>query len=155
MLETLRYLKRETSVWFEVTNLLIPGHNDSEQEVDRLAAWFAEDLGPDVPLHFTAFHPDYRMREVPPTPPRTCLRARRQALAHGLRYVYTGNIHGAEGQSTKCPSCGTLLVERDWHKLGEYALEHGRCGRCGTAIAGRFADRPGAWGRRRLQLAIG
>jgi len=155
VLDTLRYVKHETDVWLEITTLLIPGMNNSDAELERMAAWVAAELGPDVPLHFTAFHPDYRMRDVPPTPPATLARARRIALAAGLRYVYTGNVHDAPGGSTYCHGCGTLLVERDWYVLGTYRLTpDGRCGQCGTPCAGRFAARPGAWGARRVAVRL-
>ncbi len=114
-------------------------------------------LGPDVPLHFSAFHPDFKMLDVPPTPPATCKRAREQALAHGIRYVYSGNIHDVSGGSTYCPSCKALLVERDWYELRAYHLAGNRCGKCGATVAGHFeAEAPSdAWGRRRMRIAIG
>jgi len=155
VLETLRYVKHETSVWLEVTTLLIPGHNDSEAEVDQLCAWFADNLGPDVPLHFTAFHPDYKLIDAPHTPPETCLRAREQAKKHGLRYVYAGNIADREGQATTCPSCGELVIERDYYDLQAYRLQGSRCGRCSAVIPGHFSEgAPGKWGRRRLRVSI-
>jgi len=155
VLETLEYLRHETQVWFEVTTLLIPGLNDAEAEIDQLSAWFFEHLGPDVPLHFTAFHPDYRLTDVPRTPAETCLRARRQALSHGLRYVYAGNIRGGDAECSDCPSCGARLVTRDWYQLGAYALRGDACAQCGTRIPGRFASEgPGVWGRRRLRVAL-
>jgi pyruvate formate lyase activating enzyme len=140
VLDTLRWLARETRVWLEITNLLIPGHNDAEDEVARLCDWVVGNLGPDVPVHFTAFHPNFRMRDVPPTPPATVARARRQALAAGLRYVYTGNVRDREGQSTWCPGCRALLIERDGYAVGLWSLgRDGRCPGCGTALPGRFA----------------
>jgi pyruvate formate lyase activating enzyme len=157
VLDTLRWLKHETDVWFEVTTLLIPGHNDSPEEVDRLCDWFLRELGPDVPLHFSAFHPDFKMRDVPATPPATCKRAREQALGHGIHFVYSGNIHDVGGGSTYCPSCKALLVERDWYEIGEYRLRGDRCGACGGEIAGRFSEQgldPARWGRKRLRVAI-
>jgi pyruvate formate lyase activating enzyme len=154
--DTLRYLKRETDVWFEVTTLLIPGHNDGPEEVDRLCDWFLQELGPDVPLHFSAFHPDFRLRDVPATPPETCKRARRQAQAHGIRHVYSGNIHDESGQSTYCPGCGEPVIQRDWYRLGRYAIDEGACRRCRTPIPGRFAaEGAESWGPRRLRVAIG
>src|SRR5262249_46070565 len=110
VLDTLEYLHHETSVWFEITTLLIPGHNDSDEEIEAETLWIAEHLGSDVPLHFTAFHPDYKMRDVPPTPPATLSRARRIALANGLHFVYTGNVHDSEGGTTYCPGCGAAAV---------------------------------------------
>jgi pyruvate formate lyase activating enzyme len=155
VLDTLRWLRHETDVWFEVTTLLIPGQNDSEAEVGQLVEWFAANLGPEVPLHFTAFHPDYKLSDTPPTPPGTLARARRQAQDVGLRHVYTGNVHDVAGQSTYCAGCGELLIERDWYSLGAWNLEGGACRRCGKALAGRFAERPGAWGPRRLRVVPG
>jgi pyruvate formate lyase activating enzyme len=156
VLETLEYLKRETRVWLEITTLLIPGENDSDPEIDALTKWIADRLGPDVPLHFSAFHPDWKMREIPPTPPATLTRARRLALANGLRFVYTGNVHDPEGDSTWCPGCGVRVIERDWFELGEWRLDtDGRCADCGTAIPGVFAPAgPGHWGARRLPVRI-
>jgi len=155
VLDTLRYLKHETDVWFEVTTLLIPDQNDSPEEIDRLCDWFVENLGPDVPLHFTAFHPDFKMLDVARTPADTCKRARDQAKAHGIRHVYSGNIHDVTGQSTYCAGCGKLVIQRDWYELGTYNLKGNRCASCGTVLPGRFADKgPEAWGRRRLRVAI-
>ena len=123
VLDTLVYLKRETDVWFEVTTLLIPGENDSADEVERLAAWFCDHLGPDVPLHFTAFHPDFRMRDKPGTPHDTLLNAQRIARAAGLHYVYVGNVHDQTGSSTYCPGCGTKVIGRDWYVLSDWRLD--------------------------------
>ncbi|HLU68834.1 MAG TPA: AmmeMemoRadiSam system radical SAM enzyme [Kofleriaceae bacterium] len=159
VLDTLQWLRGETDVWFEVTTLLIPGHNDSPEEIDRQCDWFVRTLGPEVPLHFTAFHPDFKMTDVPHTPAATLVRAREQARAHGIAHVYTGNVHDAAGQSTYCAGCGALLIERDWYRLGAYRVRRGagasgRCPDCGAAVAGRFADRPGTWGPRRLPIAV-
>ncbi|MBV8899745.1 MAG: AmmeMemoRadiSam system radical SAM enzyme, partial [Verrucomicrobia bacterium] len=154
VLETLAYLRRETRVWLEVTTLLIPGENDSEAELHRAAEWYADHLGPEVPWHFTAFHPDFKMLEKPPTPPETLRRARQIALSKGLHYVYTGNVHDREGGSTWCPGCGRRLIERDWYALGGWNLDGNRCGSCGYPIAGRFEQRPGTWGPRRLPVRI-
>ena len=155
VLETLEYLKRETNVWFEITTLLIPGENDSDGELDQMTLWIVENLGPDVPLHFTAFHPDWKMLDKPHTPPATLMRARRIALANGLHYVYTGNVHDAEGGSTYCPHCGTRVIERDWYELGARQLtDTGACKGCGTQIPGVFAGPPGAWGTRRLGVRL-
>jgi len=156
VLDTLAWLHRETGVWLEVTTLLIPGENDSEDEVARLCAWFAAQLGPEVPLHLTAFHPDFELRDAPPTPAATLARARRQALAAGLQHVYTGNIHDRAGQSTSCAGCGALLIERDGYTLGRYALtDTGACRACGRRLAGRFDGPPGGWGARRQAVRIG
>jgi pyruvate formate lyase activating enzyme len=155
VLETLEYLKRETSVWVELTTLLIPGYNDADAELEAMAAWVAEHLGPDVPMHFTAFHPDWKMLDVRATPAATLARARAMAKRQGVRYAYTGNVHDAEGGSTWCHQCGTLLIERDWYQLGRWGLDSaGSCGACGTPCAGVFESRPGSWGRRRLPVAM-
>ncbi|MBI5709151.1 MAG: AmmeMemoRadiSam system radical SAM enzyme [Candidatus Eisenbacteria bacterium] len=144
VLDTLRFLANETGVWLEVTNLLIPGHNDAPDAVARLCDWVAHELGPGVPLHFTAFHPDFRMLEVPPTPPATLARARKQARAAGLQHVYTGNLRDPAGQSTWCASCGARLIERDGYHLGAWDLdEEAHCRRCGTRLAGCFDHGPG------------
>ena len=155
MLETLEYLVHETRVWVEITTLLIPGRNDSDAEIDAETRWIAEHLGPDVPLHFTAFHPDYKMRDVPPTPPETLSRARRIGLGNGLRYVYTGNVHDEDGGTTRCPSCETAVVVRDWYAIRGYRLtDDGRCASCGTAVAGVSSGPCGSWGRRRLPVSL-
>jgi pyruvate formate lyase activating enzyme len=155
VLETLEYLAHETDVWFEITNLLIPGRNDSDEELDAMTSWIVERLGPDVPVHFTAFHPDYKLLDVPPTPPETLTRARRIALANGIRHAYTGNVFDATGGSTYCAGCGERVIERDWYRLGEYRLtDDGRCEVCGTTTPGVFAGRPGVWGRRRLPVRL-
>jgi pyruvate formate lyase activating enzyme len=155
VLDTLEYLVHETEVWVEVTTLLIPGLNDSDEEIEAETRWYAEHLGPDVPLHFTAFHPDWKLRDRPPTPPATLTRARAIALANGLRYVYTGNVHDRTGQSTYCHACGALLIERDWYSLGAWNLtEGGRCAACGERCPGVFEERPGTWGARRLPVRI-
>jgi pyruvate formate lyase activating enzyme len=153
VLDTLVYLQRETRVWFEITTLLIPGENDSDREIDSLSDWVASQLGPEVPVHFTAFHPDWKMRDRPATPPATLARARAIARANGLRHVYTGNIRDAAGGSTWCHGCGALLIGRDWYELGEWNLDgEGCCRRCHTPLAGHFEPRPGDWGRKRLPV---
>jgi pyruvate formate lyase activating enzyme len=154
VLETLEYLHNETDVWFEVTTLLIPGQNDSDGELHALAEWFADHLGKDVPLHFTAFHPDFKMRDIERTPTATLTRARTIAMGKGLRYVYTGNVHDRDGGSTHCPDCGALLVERDGYELGRYTIRDGTCAACGTRIAGRFENQPGHWGARRQTVRL-
>jgi pyruvate formate lyase activating enzyme len=155
VLETLEYLKRETRVWLEITTLLIPGENDSDAELDQMTRWLVASLGPDVPLHFSAFHPDWKMTDRPPTPPRTLTRAREIALGNGLRYVYTGNVHDRAGGSTWCPGCGALLIERDWYRLGRWGLTaEARCAACGQSIPGVFAATPGTWGARRLPVQL-
>jgi pyruvate formate lyase activating enzyme len=139
VLDTLEYLVKETQVWTEITTLLIPGHNDSEAEVARLCEWVASTLGPQVPLHFSAFHPDFMLRDVPATPAATLRRARKQGLAAGLRYVYTGNVHDVAGDTTSCHACGRPLIARDWYRLLSYSLDAtGACPDCGTPLAGCF-----------------
>jgi pyruvate formate lyase activating enzyme len=153
--DTLRYLRHETSVWFEVTTLLIPGLNDSDEELHAMTSWMVDDLGPDVPLHFTAFHPDYKLNDRGPTPPETLTRARRIARENGMRFVYTGNVHDRDGSSTYCPSCATVLVERDWYELGAYRLtDDGHCQKCGTKLAGVFDGPPGGWGAKRMPVRL-
>ncbi len=155
VLETLEYLRHETRVWFEVTTLLIPGHNDSEAEVTRLSEWMMERLGPDVPLHFTAFHPDFKMLDVPATPPATLSRAREIARRTGLHHVYTGNVHDTAGDTTLCSGCGTALIVRDWYRLLSYRVTpEGRCPDCGVAVPGRFDEAPGAFGARRVPVQV-
>jgi pyruvate formate lyase activating enzyme len=155
VLDTLRYLVHETSVWVEITTLLIPGRNDSDEELDRLTRWVVDELGPQVPLHFTAFHPDYKLLDVPPTPPATLTRARSIALANGVRYAYTGNVLDRRGQSTACHACGALLIERDGYEIGTYRVtDDGHCGACGERIPGVFAGPAGRWGARRLPVRI-
>jgi len=155
VLDTLVYLKHETDVWFEITTLLIPGHNDSEAEIQAMTQWVMDKLGPDVPLHFTAFHPDYRMLDVPGTPAETLKRSRRIARENGLRYVYTGNIHDRDGGSTYCHACGTRLIGRDWYELSDWNLTpEGNCAKCGTVCAGVFEAKPGKWGRRRQPIRL-
>jgi pyruvate formate lyase activating enzyme len=153
VLDTLAWLKRETRVWLEVTTLLIPGQNDSEAEVDALCSWFVEHLGAETPLHFTAYHPDFKL-DAPATPASTLARARRQARALGLKHVYTGNVHDADGQSTYCAGCGETLIGRDWYTLSTYALRDGCCTHCGQRLSGHFAARPGNWGARRMRLPL-
>ena len=155
VLETLQYLKHETSVWFELTTLLIPGENDSDAELESMARWVVESLGPDVPIHFSAFHPDFRMLDHEPTPPATLRRAREIALRNGLRYVYVGNVHDPEADSTFCHHCGQLLIGRDWHRLTAWKLiAGGICPGCQTPCAGQFEPDPGSWGAKRLPVRL-
>ncbi len=150
VLDTLKYIRHHTRTWLEITTLLIPGLNDSDEEIAAECRWIASELGPDVPLHFSAFHPDYLMRDRPPTPPETLARARRIAMDAGLRYVYVGNVHDEAGSSTYCPGCGERVIGRDWYILTHWELDdRGRCRACGTPIPGRFEPRPGSWGARR------
>jgi len=155
VLETLQYIRHETDVWLEITNLLIPDENDSPAEIDALSAWVVEKLGPDVPLHFTAFHPDYRMMDKPNTPPESVIRAWRIARGNGVRYAYTGNISDKATGSTYCHQCGLRLIGRDWHALSDWQLTgDGHCSRCGAACAGKFETRPGNWGRKRQPIRL-
>jgi pyruvate formate lyase activating enzyme len=155
VLETLEYLKHETSVWFELTTLLIPGHNDSSEEIEAMTKWVVEHLGADVPMHFTAFHPDWKMLDVPPTPAETLTRARGIALANGVRYAYTGNVHDKGGESTYCHHCGGLLIGRDWYVLSDWNLTaDGRCTSCGTPLPGVFEAAPGDWGAQRQMVRM-
>jgi pyruvate formate lyase activating enzyme len=155
VLETLEYVKRETQTWLEITTLLIPGENDSDAELDAMTQWIASQLGCDVPLHFSAFHPDWKMADRSPTPPATLTRARRIAMRNGLHYVYTGNVHDPAGGSTWCHGCGALLMERDWYELGRWGLTpEGCCAKCGTKIPGVFAAVPGAWGAQRMPVSL-
>lgn len=155
VLDTIRYLASETDVWFEITTLLIPGYNDSNDELERECDWLLSAVGPEVPVHFTAFHPDFKMTQVARTPASTLQRARQIARAAGIKHVYTGNVHDREGQSTYCAGCGVLLIERDWYALGTYRIKGGACPDCGRQASGRWGDRKGIWGSRRLPIAIG
>ena len=155
VLDTLVYLKHGTGVWLEITTLLIPGLNDSDAEITALCRWLMRELGPDVPLHFSAFHPDHKMPDVPATPAATLMRTRHIGLSEGLHYVYTGNIHHAEGDTTYCPGCHTPLIQRDWYQIKHYRLgEDGDCLSCGATLAGQFAARAGKFGARRIPIAI-
>lgn len=151
-LDTLTWLARESSVWLEITNLVIPDANDAPDEIRQMCVWIRDTLGVEVPLHFTAFHPDFRMRDHPPTPPETLNTAREIALHVGLKYVYTGNVSDVKRQSTYCSGCGKRLIERDWYTLGEYHIREGCCAFCGTKIAGHFEATPGHWGARRVPV---
>ncbi len=155
VLDTLIYLKKETDVWFEITTLLIPGKNDSSEEISAMCQWIKKELGADVPLHFSAFHPDHKMADVPSTPTPTLVRARDIALKEGLHYVYTGNVHNKDGDTTYCPHCQALLIERDWYQINQYRLtKEGHCPDCDTAIAGKFDETAGNFGRNRIPIAI-
>jgi len=155
ILDTLVYLKNETRVWFEITTLVIPGENDSDAEFDALSGWVVEHLGPDVPLHFTAFHPDYKMRNHPRTPASTLTRARQIAKGNGVHHVYTGNVHDSEGQSTFCSGCGATLIGRDGYRLSTWNLtDSGECRDCGTRCPGVFDGPAGDWGAKRLPVRL-
>jgi pyruvate formate lyase activating enzyme len=160
VLDTLKYLKHDTDVWFEITDLLIPGENDGDAEIDEMTRWVVKHLGPDVPIHFTAFHPDWKMRDKPRTPVETLLNARRIAMENGVRYAYVGNVHHRAGQTTYCHNCGDILIGRDWYELSDWNVSFegnytGNCKSCGTPLAGRFDGPPGDWGRKRVPVRLG
>lgn len=154
VLDTLKYLKQETDTWLEITTLLIPDENDGDEELNQASDWIVENLGTDVPWHFTAFHPDFKMLDKPSTPMATLIRAREIAMNKGIKYVYVGNVHDDDRGSTWCPNCGERLIERDWYRLGEWNLDHGNCRRCGEPIAGVFEETPGSWGARRKPVVL-
>jgi pyruvate formate lyase activating enzyme len=155
VLDTLRFVARHTNVWLEITTLLISGYNDSDRELTELSEWVCGELGADVPLHFSAAHPDFRMLDIMPTPISTLKRARQIARKAGLKYVYIGNVHDVEGDTTFCPSCGEKLIVRDWYEILEFHLtEYGQCEKCGSQIAGRFEKFTRAFGRQRVPLVL-
>jgi len=155
VLDTIKYIKHETSVWLELTTLLIPGENDSEAELEALTQWVFENLGPDVPLHFSAFHPDWKMLDKPHTPLPSLLKARQIALKNGVHHVYVGNAHDKAADSTYCHQCHNLLIGRDWYELSEWNLDgNGHCKFCGTRCAGVFEAQPGRWGAKRKAIAM-
>ena len=158
VLETLEYLRHETAIWLELTTLLIPGENDSDAELEALSQWIAERLDPEVPLHFSAFHPEWKLLDRPPTPMATLRRAREIALRNGLHYVYTGNVHDFRGSSTYCHRCGEMLIGRDWYELSTWNLESvgttAVCGACRAPLPGVFEERPGEWGSRRQPVHV-
>jgi len=155
VLDVLVAIRHNSACWLEITTLLIPGLNDSDAELQALAQWVAKELGPDVPLHFSAFHPDYRLTDRPPTPLQVLRRAREIALDAGLRYVYTGNVYNPEGDTTYCPCCGQPVIERDRYDILTYDLDDtGHCRRCQNTIAGRFASYESAFGSRRIPVRL-
>ena len=155
VLETLEYVHHETDTWMEITTLLIPEANDSDREITALCEWVVDRLGVDVPLHFSAFHPDFRMKDRGRTPESTLQRARRIAKSTGIRHVYTGNVHDPAGQSTYCHVCGEVLVGRDWYVLSDWGLDiAGRCRHCKTPLPGHFEALPGQWGARRQRVRL-
>lgn len=155
VLDTLKWLKHESDVWFEITNLVIPEENDSDEEFTRMCDWIVENLGDSVPIHFTAFHPDFKLMHRSATPAETLLRARTIAKAAGIKYVYTGNVDDKKHQSTYCPKCNELLIERNWYELGKFKINDGKCQKCKTEIPGLFENERGNWGRKRLPLSFG
>jgi pyruvate formate lyase activating enzyme len=155
VLDLLSMIHHETNCWLEITTLLIPGKNDGEVEVKALSAWVAKELGPDVPLHFSAFHPDWKLDTLPATPLSTLTRARRLAVDAGLRYVYTGNVHDKAGDTSYCPGCQRPVIERDWYQILNYALDAtGHCRHCGTIIAGRFGALGQPFGPQRIPVRL-
>jgi pyruvate formate lyase activating enzyme len=159
VLDTLKYLKHDTDVWFEITDLLIPGENDSDAEIDEMTSWIVKHLGEDVPLHFSAFHPDWKMMDKPRTPPETLLRARKIAMENGVRHAYVGNVHDHAAQSTYCHNCGEILIGRDWYLLSDWNVSFegnyaGNCSGCGEPVPGVFDGPPGDWGRKRVPLRL-
>jgi pyruvate formate lyase activating enzyme len=155
VLDTIAWVHANTDTWVELTTLLIPGHNDAPEEIEQMCRWILAELGPDVPLHFSAFHPDFKMLDVPPTPPATLRAARVAALDSGLNFVYTGNMRDPGGETTSCPTCGAGLIERDWYAILAYRLTaEGNCPSCGAAVPGRFGPAVGEWGRRSLPVTI-
>lgn len=155
VLESIEWAVKECPAWIELTTLIVPGHNDSDAELDRMTTWVLEHCGPDVPLHFSAFHPDWKMLDTPATPGSTLTRARKIAMGNGLRYVYTGNVHDVDGDTTFCPGCAAKVITRDWYEILDYRLDHGKCQACGTQIAGVFGVDAGTWGRRRQPVRLG
>lgn len=154
VLETLVWLKKETDVWFEITNLVIPDENDDEDEFKKMTDWIVTNLGDEVPIHFTAFHPDFKMMDKNNTPKNTLEKAREIALAAGIKFVYTGNVHDKRRQSTYCPACKKLVIERNWYELGKYEIKDGCCKHCGEKIPGRFENEKGNWGAKRLPISF-
>ncbi len=155
VLETLKYIKQETDTWLEITTLLIPGENDSRDEIESMTQWIMEQLGANVPLHFSAFHPDWKMHDKPRTPLQTLKNARSIAIMNGLNYVYTGNVHDEEGDTTFCDNCGEALIVRDWYQIKNWNLtEDGRCPSCQSQCSGKFEQRPGNWGAKRQPVRL-
>ncbi|MEY3786337.1 MAG: hypothetical protein RLZ75_542 [Pseudomonadota bacterium] len=155
VLETLKYIKHETTTWLELTTLIIPGENDTQAELEAMTQWVVENLGPDVPMHFSAFHPDWKMLDKTPTPIESLLIARQIALKNGVHYAYIGNVHDKAADSTYCHGCGALLIGRDWYELSEWNLDNfGCCRFCGERCAGSFKAKPGNWGAKRKSVIM-
>ncbi|HOJ04633.1 MAG TPA: AmmeMemoRadiSam system radical SAM enzyme [Bacteroidota bacterium] len=137
--DTLRHIRLHSDTWLEITTLLIPGENDSDEEITALARWVRDELGPDVPLHLSAFHPAWRMLDHQRTSVQSLRNARDLAMLEGLRFVYIGNVRDKVGTSTHCPHCGTLLIARDGYHIDRVGMDtHGCCTECGAGMAGRF-----------------
>lgn len=149
VLETLKYIKKKTKTWLEVTTLLIPGENDSEKELNEMCEWAVDNLGKDVPWHFSAFHPAFNYIDSYRTPPETLFRARKIAMSKGMKYVYTGNVYDPEGGSTYCHKCNTMIIEREFYDIKNYKIKDGKCTKCGTKVSGVFSEKSGKWGTKR------
>ena len=154
VLDTLQYIREETDTWLELTTLLIPGKNDSDEEIDAMTRWVVGHLGAEVPMHFSAFHPDWKMTDIPSTPLASLQRAREIAINNGIRYAYTGNVHDKSGDTTYCHHCGESLIERDWYQITRWKLQNSCCPSCGTPCAGVFEAEAGNWGARRQPVKI-
>lgn len=154
VLDTIKYVKEETDTWMELTNLVIPSNNDETSEFQKMSEWILNNLGDSVPIHFSAFHPDYKMMDLPRTPKETLSRARKIARGMGLKYVYTGNVHDKDGDTTYCPCCHTELIVRDWHDIKSYSMNGSQCSKCGHEIDGHFSKEVGNWGRKRKRVQI-
>lgn len=146
VLDTLKWLKHESNVWFEITNLMIPNENDGPDEIERMCDWIVTNIGDEVPVHFTAFHPDFRMKDKTNTPHQTLIRAHEQAMKAGIKYAYVGNVFDAKRDSTYCPGCGQCVIERDYYEIGDFRIKDGKCTKCGYEIAGVFDGKKGNWG---------
>lgn len=154
VLDTIKYVHHETDTWMEITNLVIPQHNDNNDDIKRMCDWIVENLSDQVPVHFTAFHPDYKMLDLPRTSIRTLTTARNIAINAGLKYAYTGNVHDQPGDTTRCGNCGNMLIMRDWYQLKQYNMKHDKCNKCDHVIPGCFDEQPGNWGNKRTKVKI-
>jgi pyruvate formate lyase activating enzyme len=154
VLDTLFWLAQNTDVWLEITNLVIPQANDDPDDIKRMCQWIVDKLGPDVPLHFSAFHPDFMLNDRGPTSPSTLSNAYDIARQAGIRYIYTGNVVDQERQHTYCPGCGRVVIQRNGYDITGFAIRGGCCANCQTAIAGCFDDSPGTWGSSRMPVKI-
>lgn len=155
VLDTIKYVHEETDVWMEITNLVIPQNNDDVEEFKRMSQWLLDNVGDQVPIHFSAFHPDYKMMDLPRTSGQTLSKARNVARHMGLKYVYTGNVHDQDGDTTYCAGCGTELIVRDWYDLKSYKMNMNKCGKCSHVIPGHFDETPGSWGKKRVRIKMG